>query len=236
MVCNTARSKNAELEYLDMLNRHIVDGIITGVHTLDIDEYGKIKKPIVSLDRYLGDDIPIVTVDHKKGGHIAAQILVGDGCRRVLHFTGSTAVGSPYHERHIEFDRVMKENGIEVISHVLEWNRMDLNYYRDEVARIFAGDTDFDGVFAVDELAIACMNEAVRRNLRIPEDLKIIAYDGTYVTEMVEPKMTAIVQPVEELAKNAVRLLEEIINGNSGYDMYTMLDVYLRQGGTTEQS
>lgn len=236
MVCNTARSKNAELEYLDMLNRHIVDGIITGVHTLDIDEYGKIKKPIVSLDRYLGDDIPIVTVDHKKGGHLAAQALVGNGCRRVLHFKGSTAVGSPYHERHIEFDRVMKENGIEVISHVLEWNRMDLNYYRDEVARIFAGDTDFDGVFAVDELAIACMNEAVRRNMRIPEDLKIIAYDGTYVTEMVEPKMTAIVQPVEELAKNAVRLLEEIINGNSGYDMYTMLDVYLRQGGTTEQS
>ena len=128
----------------------------------------------------------------------------------------------------------MKENGIEVISHVLEWNRMDLNYYRDEVARIFAGDTDFDGVFAVDELAIACMNEAVRRNLRIPEDLKIIAYDGTYVTEMVEPKMTAIVQPVEELAENAVRVLEEIINGNGGYDMYTMLDVSLRQGGTTK--
>ena len=46
--------------------------------------------------------------------------------------------------------------------------------------------------------------------------------------------MTAIVQPVEELAENAVRVLEEIINGNGGYDMYTMLDVSLRQGGTTK--
>lgn len=30
MVCNTVKAKNAEMEYLDMLNRHIVDGIITG--------------------------------------------------------------------------------------------------------------------------------------------------------------------------------------------------------------
>ena len=29
MLCNTKKADNAELEYLDMLNRHIVDGVIT---------------------------------------------------------------------------------------------------------------------------------------------------------------------------------------------------------------
>ena len=53
MLCNTEKESNAELEYLDMLNRHIVDGIITGVHSLDVEEYRKIHKPIVALDRYL---------------------------------------------------------------------------------------------------------------------------------------------------------------------------------------
>ena len=36
MICNTVKARNAELEYLDMLNRHIVDGVITGVHSLDV--------------------------------------------------------------------------------------------------------------------------------------------------------------------------------------------------------
>ena len=64
MLCNTAKEENAELEYLDMLNRHIVDGIISGVHSLEIEEYQKIKKPIVALDRYLGADIPVVAVSY----------------------------------------------------------------------------------------------------------------------------------------------------------------------------
>ena len=47
MLCNTDKAHNAELEYLDMLNRHIVDGVITGVHSLDVEEYKKIKKPTI---------------------------------------------------------------------------------------------------------------------------------------------------------------------------------------------
>ena len=31
MVCNTIKEENAELDYLDMLNRHIVDGVIRGI-------------------------------------------------------------------------------------------------------------------------------------------------------------------------------------------------------------
>ena len=80
MLCNTAKEENAELEYLDMLNRHIVDGIISGVHSLEIEEYQKIKKPIVALDRYLGADIPVVAVNHEKGGRMAAEELAGENC------------------------------------------------------------------------------------------------------------------------------------------------------------
>ena len=106
MLCNTDKAHNAELEYLDMLNRHIVDGVITGVHSLDVEEYKKIKKPIVAFDRYLGEDIPVVAVDHKEGGRLAAEILLKNGCKKIVHFRGATAVESPYHERHFEFEEL----------------------------------------------------------------------------------------------------------------------------------
>ncbi|WP_334104846.1 LacI family DNA-binding transcriptional regulator [Muricomes intestini] len=233
MLCNTAKEGNAEYEYLDMLNRHIVDGVISGVHSLDVEEYQKIKKPIVALDRYLGKNIPVVTVDHVRGGRMAAEELVKNGCKKVLHFRGSLAVESPYHDRHYEFDRVMKANSVEVYSYEQEWNRFDNEFFATVIEDIFSKDISFDGVFGVDLLCIGYMNEAMRRGIRVPEDVKIVSYDGTYVTRMTEPKVTAIVQPIQELASVAVHLIDELINGKPYQDKKVMLDVKMQTGGTT---
>ena len=39
MICNTWREQNYETYYLELLKKQRVDGIITGVHTLDIEQY-----------------------------------------------------------------------------------------------------------------------------------------------------------------------------------------------------
>lgn len=233
MLCNTTKEHNAELEYLDMLNRHIVDGVITGVHSLDVEEYRKIHKPIVALDRYLGEDIPVVAVDHREGGRLAAETLIRNGCKKILHFRGSVAVESPYHERHIEFERIMRENKIETYTYDLEWNRFELEYYREAVADVFEKSIDFDGVFAVDALAIECMNETIRRHRKVPRDVKFVAYDGTFLTDVVEPKMTAVVQPIEGLAKESVRLLCNLISGKNYKNKQVVLRASMKKGDTT---
>lgn len=233
MLCNTVKEINAESEYLDMLKRHIVDGVITGVHSLDIEEYKRIRKPIVALDRYLGEDIPVVSVNHKKGGRLAAEALIANGCKKVLHFRGATKVGSPYHERHYEFERVMKENNVHTICYEVEWNRFDSAYYKEAIKDVFSKGIEFDGVFGVDRLAIECMNETIRRHKKIPGDVKFVAYDGTYVTEMVEPGLTAVVQPIEGLAKESVRLIRRLVSGKGYKNKNVMLDVELRKGKTT---
>ena len=233
MICNTVKERNAELEYLDMLNRHIVDGVITGVHSLDVEEYRKIHKPIVALDRYLGEHIPVVAVNHKEGGRLAAETLIRNGCKKVIHFMGSTAVESPYHERHYEFERIMKANHIKTYTYELEWNRFDSEYHREAVQDVFAKGIEFDGVFGVDGLAIECMNESIRRHLKVPRDVKFVSYDGTFITELVEPKMTSVVQPIEGLAKESVRLLCNLIGGKEYNNKEVVLGVQLRKGNTT---
>lgn len=233
MLCNTEKESNAELEYLDMLNRHIVDGVITGVHSLKVEEYKRIHKPIVALDRYLGEEIPVVAVNHKEGGRLAAETLIENGCKKILHFIGNTKVESPYHERHYEFERIMKENNIRTICYELEWNRLDAQYYREAVKDVMSQNIDFDGVFGVDRLAIECMNEVIRRHKKVPRDVKFVAYDGTYITEMVEPELTAIVQPIGGLAKESARLICKLINGKIYKDKNIILNVELKKRKTT---
>lgn len=233
MLCNTVKEKNAELEYLDMLNRYIVDGVITGVHSLDAEEYRKIHKPIVALDRFLGEDIPVIAVDHKKGGYLAAEELVRCGCRSVLHFRGAQQVESPYHDRHYEFDRVMEENGIKVFSYELEWNRFDAEYYEKTIEDVFSRGIRADGVFGVDQIAIRYMNTAIRRGIKVPEDVKIVAYDGTFITQFTEPRLTVVAQPIDRLAYESARLISHLVDGKVYKNKQVLLDVSFYRGGTT---
>ena len=233
MLCNTAKEENAELEYLDMLNRHIVDGIISGVHSLEIEEYQKIKKPIVALDLYLGADIPVVAMNHEKGGRMAAEELAGSGCRMVLHFRGDQAVESPYHDRHHAFDRIMKERQVEVYSYELERNRFDMEYFEAVIQDIFSREIKFDGVFGTDMLAALYLREAKGRGLRVPEDVRVVSYDGTYVSRMTRPGMTAIIQPVEKLANEAAKMIDLLINGEACHEDKVVMEVGFQQGETT---
>ena len=50
--------------------------LLPGAHNLGIDEYQEFGLPIVSFDRSLSENVPIVSSDNYKGGVIATQELV----------------------------------------------------------------------------------------------------------------------------------------------------------------
>jgi LacI family sucrose operon transcriptional repressor len=69
--------------------------------------------------------------------------------------------------------------------------------------------------------------------IRVPEDVKIVAYDGTYITKFLHPEMTTICQPIRQLANEAVRMITEMINGNEIKENKVILPISIRRGNTT---
>ena len=71
-----------------------------------------------------------------------------------------------------------------------------------------------DGIFTSDDLkAILIMKVAQELNIQIPEDLKIIGYDGTYFVENYYPQLATIKQPMKDIARLSVDLLLKKIAG-----------------------
>ncbi len=233
MICNTWREQNYEARYLELLKQQRVDGIITGVHTLDIDRYRLIDRPIVALDRQLGDNIPCVAVNHEKGGRMAAEALIRSGCRKVLQVTGQSHVSTPSNRRHEIFEQVMHENGIECINYISKWNRFSYTDFRDAALEIAEKYTDIDGFFATDMTAAALIHTLYEKGRRCPQDFSVVAYDGTYVSSLPYPSLTTIVQPVSELASSCVDLLMKLVRGEKPETMNIRLDVEYRQGSST---
>lgn len=233
MLCNTWFKENYEYQYLEMLNEKLVDGIVVASHTLDIEKYATVDRPVVALDRDLGEKIPCVRSDHEAGGRMAAEELIAAGCRKVVQFRNLEQTSAPFVIRHDTFERVLKEHGVEYINVYTEWNTLSYEYNRTLCEDFFNRFKDVDGVFATDILALNIEKEAIKSGISIPEQLKIVAYDGTALIDFAHPSITVVEQPIKELAKECFKQLNLRIEGKEPDKKVITLPVKLKKGMST---
>lgn len=233
MVCNTIGISNREQQYMDMLERNIVDGIITGAHSLGDEEYLRIQKPIVAFDRDLGPTIPLIHSDHEKGGLLAAELFLKAECKNVLQIGGSMLVHTPSNVRHVVFQDMLEKNGVRVTTVEGALNMLNFEYYQDVVQQAMEQYPDVDGIFSADMPAVCCLNIAQQKGIRVPEELQIVGYDATFVTKMTTPRITAIDQDISGLARSCVKTIMDLIEGKEDIEYHQILDVSISEGGTT---
>lgn len=249
LLCNTTGEKTNEAIYLNMLDRNMVDGIITASHLLDKSQYASIARPIVSLDRVLASDIPMVCADHVSGGRAAAELLIQAGCRHVLQFRDSIDAmlkfmdctnaqdadlrDFPFVQRHVEFERLIRQAGIQYDEYVMTWNTFGTAYFQKIVEDAFRRYPDVDGILATDMLALLYIRIALQNGKEIPKDVKAVAYDGTYLMNLCYPTVTTIVQPIKDIAREVVSLLLKRIEGEPIDDNRIVLPVTVVEGWST---
>ncbi len=231
MICNTVGISRREQEYLDMLERNMVDGIITASHGLEVEEYRKQVKPIVSIDRDLGAQIPLIGCDHAKGGKLAAELMLKAQRKKVFLVSGISPKVMA-NDRYVTFMKVLEENGVTVLQEVMEWNIFSWDAHYHMAEEIFRLHPDIDGIFGGDLAALACLNAAQRRGIRIPEDISIVGFDAMTSSNMVYPQLTAIRQNVELLAEVSVNTLLDMVEQRKNVPHRLILDVEIQRGGT----
>ncbi len=230
MICNTIGISNREKDYLDMLDRNIVDGIITGAHSLDDSVYLKINKPIVALDRDFGKKIPLIHSDHEKGGRLAAMTLIEAGCKNVLQFATSSLVHTPSNKRHIEFEKICREHGVRVTTVETVWNNLEYEYYRNAMKDYMDLYEDIDGIFTADVAAAFCLNALKAKGRKVPQDVKVVGYDAVGIIYLTDPVMTSIAQNTTEISQRCVDTILKMIEGNKNYERHQIVDVALLRG------
>ncbi|MDD2970913.1 MAG: LacI family DNA-binding transcriptional regulator [Lachnospiraceae bacterium] len=234
MLCDTVGEKTNEQVFLEMLDRSMVDGVLTASHTQEHSVYKKLKKAVVSFDTpQLADGIPVITVDHVKGGRMAAEALIASDCREVLQFVDESDEDYPFIRRHREFRRVIEQAGIICHDYVLKWNEFGRDYAKFVAKDALEKYPQVDGVFSTDDHALDYMNEVRYLGKRIPEDVRVVAYDGAYILDGAYPPVSVVVQPIEEIALAGVNTLLKMIQENQPVADWIQLDVAYRGGQTT---
>ncbi|WP_127491913.1 LacI family DNA-binding transcriptional regulator [Paenibacillus glycanilyticus] len=234
LLCNSLHSKENEERYLDMLLRNQVDGIIVCSHNRGLHHYNHGKMAVVAIDHYLAPTIPVVGSDNYNGGKLATELLLAKGCRHIVHINGPIELATPANLRRKAYEDVIIENGREPIVYE-NHQSFDQRAYSNLFDQIFAEHPEVDGVFASDDLIAATFIQYVKKKgLRIPEDIKIIGYDGSETVQAFLPELTSIQQPIKGIAQECVRILSEQIDGEADHEAEEVyLPVRLMERETT---
>lgn len=226
IICNSQNDPAKEREYIEMLEANQVDGIISSSHNLGIDDYERVAAPIIAFDRNLAPNIPIISSDNFEGGKLAAKTLQKNGCQNIIMITGNDNTDSPTGLRALGFSFQIPEGKIFKVPNTLSTIRREM-----EIKSIIASNKP-DGIFVSDDLtAILTMKIAHQLEMKIPDNLKIIGYDGTSFIENFFPQLTTIRQPIDEIANLIVDVLLKKIKGEKASKDY-ILPISLLPGGS----
>ena len=218
-----------ETEIIKRIKHKKVDGAVFVTHY--IHNEGDLKDcPIISIDRVLGKNIPYVTSDNYESTKKAIKYMIERGAKRVGFIGSKPLVDSEVMERERAYREVMAEYNmpIRMVNEVMQHGEETV-----VVADFLEKHADVDSVFVSGyTLSQVFCEAATELGRKIPDDLQVVSYDGIF-KQWSMSNMTSVEQPLEEMAREVVRLLIKKIH-NEETPQRTVLKTKFVLGTTTK--
>lgn len=236
LLCNSDHDDKKEREYVEMLQASRVDGLIFASHTQDISHFEMLEQPVLAFERDLGPRVPKITSDHHTGGRIAIEHLYNKGCRSILIAGGHRDLEISGEDRYSGAIHALEKLGLRYEWIQSDYYSLKLEKLREKIVYLLqTTERHFDGVFAGSDVIAGMVVQIVKeKGLRVPDDLKVMGYDGTELSIYMPFTLTTISQPINDMAKTSVKLLiDQIEKPDTVSANPDPFKVKLKQGMTT---
>ncbi|MFZ4153056.1 LacI family DNA-binding transcriptional regulator [Streptomyces pseudogriseolus] len=193
------------------LAAHRVDGVLlVSVHADDPlpDMLSQLEIPaVISGPRSADETLTSVDSDNYGGARQAVEHLLARGRRTVAHITGRLDVYGA--QRRVDGYRdALREAGHVVDELLIEPGDFSEGGGRRAMQALLERRPDLDAVFAASDVTAAGARQVLREaGRRIPDDVALVGYDDSAIARHMEPPLTSVRQPIEEMGRAMTDLL-----------------------------
>ena len=222
VLCTLTAGAISEAEYIDLLLRHQVSGVIFagGLYTqadAPHDHYTRLRElrmPTVFVNAPYADlGFPCVSCDDAFAAEIAVGHLLSLGHTRIGLVLGP-AEHVPSRRKLAAVRAMASRDGFSFDDGHVSHSLYSLEGAQTAAARLIAaGMTGI--VCASDPMALGAIRAARRAGLRVPADLSIVGFDDSALMTSIDPPLTTVRQPIESMGRTAIELLLGQIAGSA---------------------
>jgi LacI family transcriptional regulator, repressor for deo operon, udp, cdd, tsx, nupC, and nupG len=217
LLCDTDSNPQRENIYFNMVKNKLSDGIISMDPTVNMQKLSELaeKHSVILCSEYDEDSsIPYVTIDNEIAAYHAVKHLIKLGNEKIA-LINSDEKYLYARQRRKGYERALNEFGIPIRK---EWiynsNQLDFQDGVQAMRMLLKLDEKPTAVFAVsDTLAIGALKELNGRGLQVPKDMAIVGFDNISFSNMTNPTLTTIAQPMYKMGCTAATMLINSIKG-----------------------
>lgn len=184
--------------------------------------------PVVLIDRYYENTkLSYVCSDNYNGSIDAVKYLTQFGHRKILCIRGNLQT-TPVKDRVRGYMDAMLsasfEDSINVSGNSFS---VETGYLETKLA-LSSRDNRPTAVFALSNTILLGALKAIKEaDLRIPDDISLVSFDGSKYFDYLDPAITHVSQPINNMGLLAIKILVQEIDGTNGPGTHIELPVQL---------
>jgi LacI family transcriptional regulator len=220
IVTATANDPHTEIENLNVLISHRVDGLLIAPANSRSQALcnlvNRLSIPIVAIDRPIfNSSVSSVVTDNFKGARSATQHLVEHGCERIVCLTGETTLFT-IHERVRGYRAAVNAAGLPCTVNTSIKDYRSAEY---AIESLLDGPNRPDAFFTLKNSTTIYTFEVLQKlNIAMPKPIALLGFDDFELATTLRPSVSVVQQPVEEIGRAAAELLFEKFLGSSNGD------------------
>lgn len=243
ILCCSGYDLETKKSSLNLLITKKVDGIIlvgsSYIYEKDADNKyicdAALQVPVMLLNAALdAPNVYSVVSDDFTSMYEATLQMINSGVKDPLYFYNSTSYSGKKklagYRAAMESKKLLKSGNM---LQLYQGSHEDVPAMAEHLSKLAAKGVTFHGVIASDDtMALGAMKYARENNLRVPEDLAIIGYNNSMLTECCNPGLSSIDNKLETLCQHLITTLMGILNGTE-MPKQTLFSGELIKRGTT---
>lgn len=227
LLCNTDEDTESEMKFIRLFQAQRVDGVLIVPHSIESVYYLiKSRLKFLLVDRmYKETATDFVTTDHCAGAVAATEYLVKFGHTKIGVLKGPGFL-FPDVERYRGFCRVMGRHKIKVNPSFVKNCMFEETIAYEVVRNLLQQHNRPTALFSFNSLMTTGAIRAINSlGFSIPRDISLVGFDKIPGQEIFRPTITYVLQPIEELGRNATKILLEKIENPGSKNKY---EVFLK--------
>lgn len=220
IISQSHESYEREVSNASYLASRSVDGLLVSLstETTDLSHLKKLHEkglPIVFFDRITEEmQTHKVIANNFNGAYQATEHLLRSGYKRIAHVTISPHL-SIAKERLAGYKAALADSNVpfdESLVKYCKYGGLIISETEQAINALLHLPKKVDSIVAAsDKLSTGCLSTLAKRNIKIPDDMALVGFTNSPLTEVFHPSMSSVRQPAFEMGQVAMEMLIQII-------------------------